>query len=124
MTTTNALKSGVYGLAALAILAAAIAGYHVAIVRPALPRLGVVDVAALYHDKETEFTQVIANPQATDADRAKALANAERFARDLQTLIDTLPAQCQCVVLNKAAVMGATDGLMDLTPAARHAVGL
>lgn len=120
----TALRNTAYGLAALALLAAVGAAYHFAIVRPALPRLAVVDVAELYRAKEAEFSKIIADPKATDADRARAMANAERFARDLSMLIDRLPGECGCVVLNKAAVVGAGGGFIDLTPDARKAVGL
>ena len=121
-----AFRRAAFMLVTIAILALSFAAYHFALVRPAFPRFAVVDVAELYSAKETEFSKIIGDPKATDADRVRAMENAQRFAKDLQTLIDTLPKECGCVVLNKAAVMSAGGGvgLIDLTPQARKAVGL
>jgi hypothetical protein len=122
----SAFRRAAFMLVTIAILALSFAAYHFAIVRPAFPHFAVVDVAELYRVKEAEFSKIIGDPRATDADRVKAMQNAQRFAQDLQTLIDTLPKECGCVVLNKAAVMsgGGGFGLTDLTPQARKAVGL
>jgi len=113
-------------LVGFATFAITLAAYHFVVVRQTIPRFAVVDVAELYRAKEAEFSKIIADPKATDVDRVKAMESAQRFAKDLQALIEKLPKECGCVVLNKAAVMNAGEslGLTDLTPQARKAVGL
>jgi hypothetical protein len=111
-------------IALLAIVATIFFAYHLIIIRPTIPRFAVVDIAEIYRAKEKEFSNTIADPNATDMDRKKAIDNAQRFAKDLQTLIDKLPKECGCIVLNKAAVMGSGVVLPDLTQEARKAVEL
>src|SRR5437870_2211046 len=79
------LRGASLALVAMAILIVALAVYHFAIVLPSLPRFAVVDVAELYRAKEAEFSKVLVDSKATDADRVKAMENAQRFAQDLQT---------------------------------------
>ncbi|MES2353143.1 MAG: hypothetical protein V4568_01875 [Pseudomonadota bacterium] len=120
------LRSVALVLVSFAIFSITLAAYHFVIVRQTIQRFAVVDVAELYRAKEAEFSKIIADPKATDVDRVKAMESAQRFAKDLQALIEKLPKECGCVVLNKAAVMNANEslGLTDLTPQARKAVGL
>ncbi len=126
----SAIRPNRLRVAAVAVLtpallcAAGLALYHWTLSRPALPKFAVVDVAEIYRLKEAQFGKVIGDPRATDAERAKALDDAQRFARDLVALVQSLPLQCQCVVLNKAAVVGSATALDDLTPIAKRAVGL
>ena len=110
----------------LAMIAALFFAYHLLIIRPAMPSFAVVDIAEIYRAKEMEFSKTISDPNVTDSDRKNAIDNAQRFAKDLQTVIDKLPKECGCIVLNKAAVMGSGENIVlpDLTLHARKAVGL
>lgn len=106
-----------FGLAALAV-------YDRQVVRPG-QRLGIVDVAEVYRQREAEFTRMVTDagsastPQAEQA-RAQALAMAQQFARRLPAALQELAQDCSCLVLLKSAVAGAPDHAQDLTALLRQ----
>ncbi len=106
------------------LCAATLAAYHFAVVRPAMQRVALLDIAEIYRLKEAQFEKLIADPKATDADRRRALDEAQGFGKALETLLHELPARCHCVLLNKAAVIGAGGELPDLTAEAKRALGM
>ncbi len=105
------------GLAALAV-------YDRQVVRPG-QRLGIVDVAEVYRQREAEFTRMVTDagsastPQAEQA-RAQALAMAQQFARRLPTALQELSQDCSCLVLLRTAVAGAPAHAEDLTALLRQ----
>ena len=84
----------------------------------------VLDVAELYRVKESEVAAVLVNHNASEADRATAIARAAAFSTELTALIETLPEECRCLVLARGAVIGAATPLPDLTPDVRRRLGL
>mgnify|MGYP000726957596 CR=1 FL=1 len=121
------MKSGFPALLAQALLSlimvlAALMLYDRQVVGPAL-RIGVVDVAEIYRQKETEFTRLITKAS-TDEDRQRALAMARDFAQRLPVALEELPRECACLVVLKGALAGTSPQMVDLTPRLRQKVGM
>jgi NAD(P)H-nitrite reductase large subunit len=109
-----------HGLLTLLVVSAALAAYDRLVLRPALV-IGVVDVAEVYRDKEAEFTQILTKAS-SEEDRQKALFMARTFAQRLPLALEELPRECNCLVVLKAAVAGATPNTVDLTATLRRKV--
>ena len=110
----------VQGLVTLFVVAASLAAYDRLVLRPALV-IGVVDVAEVYRAKEAEFTQILTKTS-SEEDRQKALLMARAFAQRLPAALDELPRECNCLVVLKTAVAGATPNTIDLTTSLRRIV--
>ena len=100
-----------------------IAAYHHYVRSPA-DRIGVIDVTEVYRLKEKEFTDLVTRAGASEADKDKAMAQAESFARDLPQALEELPRECGCLVLLRNAIAANTPATIDLTPALKRKVGL
>ncbi len=87
-------------------------------------RLAVVDLATVYREKEQQFSKLIADENATEADRKKAVAAAQEFAKTLPAALAALSEECGCVVLLGNAVASRTAQVADLTPLLRAKVGM
>ena len=109
-----------HGLLTLLVVSSALTTYDRFVLRPALI-IGVVDVADVYRAKEAEFTQILTKASSED-DRQKALFMARSFAQRLPLALEELPRECNCLVILKAAVAGATPNTVDLTAALRRKV--
>jgi len=108
-------------LLTLFVVAAALLLYDRRVVRPAL-RIGVVDVAEVYRQKEAEFTQLLTKASSDD-DRQRAMLIARAFAQRLPIALEELPLDCDCLVVLKGAVAGPTPHTVDLTAQLRQKVG-
>ena len=108
------------GLLTLFVVSAALTAYDRLVLRPALV-IGVVDVAEVYRAKEAEFTQILTKAS-SEEDRQKALFMARTFAQRLPLALEELPHECNCLVVLKAAVAGATPNTVDLTATLRRKV--
>lgn len=115
---------GVMSVALIAMLSSvvSIAAYHYA-VTPSQTRLAVVDLPAVFRDKEAAFTAALTRDGATEQERQDALDTAKDFARRLPKALDELADDCACVVLTSNAVAG-RHRVPDMTPALRAKVGL
>lgn len=102
----------------LLVVAAALLFYDRHVVRPA-QRIGVVDVAEVYRQKEAEFTQLLTRTPAEE-DRQKALLMARAFAQRLPAALEELPRDCGCLVVLKSAVAGPTPQMVELTATLRR----
>lgn len=111
-----------HALLSLILVLAALLLYDHKVVRPAL-RIGVVDVAEIYRQKETEFTRLITKASSED-DRQRALTMARDFAQRLPVALEELPRECACLVLLKGAMAGTSPQMVDLTPRLRQKVGM
>jgi len=107
-----------------ALLAAALIAAHAQWLAPRPPRLAVLDVGELYRLKEREVAAVLVKANASDEERLAALKRAAAFGNDLNTLVESLPAECGCLVLARGAVVGEAQALPDLTPNVRRRLGL
>ena len=110
----------IQGLVTLCVVAASLAAYDRLVLRPALV-IGVVDVAEVYRAKEAEFTQILTK-SSSEEDRQKALLMARAFAQRLPAALDELPRECNCLVVLKTAIAGATPNTIDLTASLRRKV--
>ena len=104
----------------LFIVTGALLVYDRAVVRPA-QRVGMVDVAEVYRQKEAEFTLLLTKTGSED-DRQKALLMARAFAQRLPAALEELPRDCGCLVVLKSAVAGPTPHTVDLTAQLRRKV--
>ena len=96
--------------------------YDREVLRPSL-RIGLIDVAEVYRLKEREFTELITKAKG-EADRTKAFALAEEFAKALPEAMDALPRECRCLVLLKSSVVAASANTVDLTDLLKRKVGI
>lgn len=103
----------VQALVSLLIVSAALAVYDRLVIRPG-QRIGVVDVGEVYRQKEAEFTSILTKA-GSDDERQKATAMARAFAQRLPLALEELPRDCDCLVMLKSAVAGATPRTVDLT---------
>ncbi len=110
------------GLATLIVVALALAVYDRWIARPSL-RIGVVDLNAVYREKEAEFTRRVTEAR-TDAERDQTMQAARAFAQRLPLALEALPEECQCLVLLSTAVVSPAVETNDLTPALRRGLAL
>ena len=90
------------------------------------PRIATVDVAALYRAKEGQVTAQLLRRDASDTDRVAALREAAAFGEQIERLVASLPADCQCLVFTQGALIGSGAGgrITDLTPQLRRQLGL
>jgi hypothetical protein len=88
------------------------------------PAFAMLDVAALYRLEESQVAAVLVKRDASDAERAGAIQRAAAFGAQVSTLIEALPEECGCLVLNRGAVVGSGPRLPDLTPDVRRRLGL
>lgn len=112
----------VQGLAAVMAIALGLLIYDHWIAPPTL-RVGVVDLNAVYREKEAEFTRRITEAR-SDADRDQAMQAAREFAQQLPQALESLPQECQCLVLLSTAIITPAPITQDLTPRLRQKVGL
>lgn len=110
---TNALVS-------LMAVAGALLTYDRQVIRPART-IGVVDLAEVYRLKEDEFTRRLTAAR-SDEERQATLQMARSFAQLLPVALETLPAECGCLVVLKASVAGPTPYTIDLTARLRQKV--
>jgi hypothetical protein len=106
------------GLATLIVVALALTAYDRWIAGPAL-RIGVVDLNAVYREKEAEFTRRVTEAR-TEAEREQAMQAARTFAQRLPLALEALPDECRCLVLLHTAVVSPATETADLTPALRR----
>ena len=88
------------------------------------PRLAVLDVGELYRLKEKAVAARLSKAGAGEAERADILKDVVSFNHDIARLIEALPAECQCLIFARGALLAPESQLTDLTPAARRRLGL
>ena len=88
------------------------------------PAFGTLDVAELYRLKERQVAALLVKHDVNDAERAIAIQRAAAFGKELSKLIEALPANCACLVLNHGAVLGSGAQVVDLTADVRRRLGL
>ena len=98
--------------------------YHIWGSEHARLQMATLDVAEIYRLKENQFTALVIKAGATEADRAQAIELARSFGSELSSLTQSLPRECGCLILARAAVIGAGDSIPDLTPEIKRRFGL
>lgn len=77
------------------------------------PRLAMIDFAHIIKEQEAQFSRKIKSNMSPD-ERAQLLQSVAHFGNKLSNAIDTLSLECDCVLLNKAAILG-KPAIEDLT---------
>jgi hypothetical protein len=108
------------GLVSLIVVAGALLAYDRQVIGPARA-IGVVDLAEVYRVKEDEFTRRLTAAR-SDEERQATLQMARSFAQRLPVALESLPVECDCLVLLKASVAGPTPHTVDLTTRLRQKV--
>lgn len=108
---------------ALASLAAALTVYHARWVQPT-QTIGVVDISEIYRAKEREYSNMLTKAGVTEESQHRAQEMAGQFAAALPKALTEMPAECQCLVLLRSAVVGDTPATVDLTPLLRRKLGM
>lgn len=94
--------------------------YDQRIARPRL-RIGLVDVAKIYRQKEAEFAHLLLQGR-NDAERDRAIQMARRFAAELPQALEDLSNECHCLVVLRSSVAGMPPNAFDMTPLLRQKV--
>lgn len=107
----------------LVIAAGMIAAYHFMVAAPTKQKIAVVDIAEILGLKELQVTAAATSPDATDKQRSEAFEEITKFARDMETAVNDLQADCGCTLLVRAAVVKVTAA-EDLTSALKERLGM
>ncbi len=105
-------------LVSLIVLTGGLLAYDRLVIRPART-IGVVDLAEVYRAKEDEFTRRLTAAH-SEEERQATLQTARTFAQRLPIALESLPADCGCLVVLKASVAGPTPYTVDLTARLRQ----
>lgn len=89
--------------------------------RPAV-RIGFVDVDRVYAIKEKEWSKLLLQTDPEEQKRASEMAKA--FPTKLTEALEAIGADCDCLLLQKAAIARVSPDLIDLTSALREKLGL
>ena len=107
-------------LISLILVAGALLAYDRQVIRPART-IGVVDLAEVYRAKDDEFSRRLTAAH-SEEERQATLQIARSFAQRLPVALESLPAECGCLVILKASVAGPTPYTIDLTARLRQKV--
>lgn len=115
-----AFQALLHVLVTLVVVAIVLLAYDYGVVRPGRV-IGVVDLNAVYRQKEAEFTRRVTEAT-TEAERDQAMQAAREFAQRLPLALESLPRECRCLVMLSSAVVTPSPGVLDLTPRLRQKV--
>jgi hypothetical protein len=87
-------------------------------------RVAVIDVAAVYRSKEAQFTALLTQPGTELRADANAAQLAAEFARRLPKALDEIAAECHCVLLTRAVLVGEPEHVADLTGTLKQKLGM
>lgn len=96
-----------------------IAAYDRIVVRP-VTAMGVVDTVQVYRELESQLVKSLSG--ASEAERARAAADARKFADRLPLEMARLAEDCTCLVMDRSMVVALRPGVRDLTPLLRDRV--
>lgn len=122
----NSKPMSVYAIAGIAafvsvvVSVSAIAGYHTLFGQK--QKIGMVDIAGILETSEVMFTEMLSRGRVSDTDRQAAYELVRETGPKLDAAIAELQHTCDCVLMTKAAVVGA--GAIDYTPQVKAALGL
>ncbi len=88
------------------------------------PRMATVDLQAVLDAKRASFAERITRPNMTDRDREAALAETSDVGTQMSAALRSLQAECGCILLTHAAVIGAYAEVEDMTPALMARLGM
>lgn len=89
---------------------------------PRTPKFGTIDIAALFNEQQKQVVNALTKADQSEADKAKLIVSAERFARALDDNIKQLQLDCQCILIAKQALL--SDSVVpDWTSVVRKRLG-
>jgi len=88
------------------------------------PRMATVDLQAVLDAKRASFAERITRPNMTDRDREAALEETSDVGTQMSAALRALQAECGCILLTRAAVIGAYAEVEDMTPALMARLGM
>lgn len=112
--------AGVAAFVSIVVSGSALAGYHALFGHK--EKIGMVDIAGILETSEAMFTEILAKPNVTDADREAAYTLVRQTGPRLEAALSEVQAACGCLLLAKAAVVGA--GAIDYTPQVKASIGI
>ena len=96
---------------------------------PAKFKFAVVDIQSISNEIETEARNIMVNkPDATEAERNAAAQSYETKMKTLQTVVNQVGDECNCVLVIKAAVLNNKNNdsnhIVDYTATVKQKMGL
>ena len=99
-----------------------VAAYDHLVGRPART-LGVVDTVAVFRLEEERLAGLMAR-ELSQEQRERLAAQARAFAQAFPRALEQLSIDCNCLVVDRAAVIGTPPNMVDLTPALKRRMQL
>lgn len=110
------------GIVAAVICAASIGTYHRFVIAPSRT-IGVVDAGAVFRAKEAQFVKQMTDSRSED-ERQKTMQLAREFTHAFPGALEQLEKECDCMVIDRSAVLGTRPNMVDLTPILKEKVKL
>ncbi|MHB8697652.1 MAG: hypothetical protein ACYC9J_06365 [Sulfuricaulis sp.] len=85
-------------------------------------RIGIMDVAEIYQSAQAKLGTEYLSNEATDQQREKIKQEYQSFGKKLETTIDQIMNECNCVLVVRDAVL--TTNATDYTATAKQRLGL
>lgn len=126
LPATASVGVSVLGVAGIALfvaavtVSAALATYRHFLDRTT--RFATVDVQAVLETKQLQLASMVSGKAVTDRERGAAYDMASRFGQEFQAALNTVQAECDCVLLTAGAVVH--GNAPDLTERVKELVGL
>jgi hypothetical protein len=112
--------TGIALFVALVTVIIALLGYRHFVDRPV--HFAIVDVQAIVEAKQLQLASMVTTKTVTDKERGAAYDAASRFGRELQDSLNTVQAECDCLLLTAGATVA--ENVPDLTNRVKELVGL
>jgi hypothetical protein len=107
---------------ALIVSISVVLAYHVVIRPNQATRIGTVDIAKVYNDARTEYTDQYLKDNASPEEREKIKQKYVQFGNNVQTILDQLSRDCGCVIVVRQAVLNANA--TDFTAVVKEKLGI
>lgn len=112
--------AGIAAFVSVIVSVSAMAGYHALFAQK--QKIGMVDIAGILETSEVVFTEMLSRGRVSDVDRQAAYDLVRETGPKLDAAIAELQHTCDCVLMTKAAVVGA--GAIDYTPQVKAKLGI
>ena len=112
--------AGVAAFVSIIVSVSVMAGYHALFAQK--QKIGMVDIAGILETSEVVFTEMLSRDRVSDVDRQAAYDLVKETGPKLDAAITELQHTCDCVLMTKAAVVGA--GAIDYTPQVKAKLGI
>jgi hypothetical protein len=86
-------------------------------------RMGSLDLQSVIQERHRQLDMAGLKPNATDAERAALINKAREFTLKVDAAMKQVSAGCDCILLNRAALIGA-ESVPDYTPELRRELGM